>query len=133
MVAYEVSFEVEFSLHLRERNYVDLDDMFDDDENLESKVRSYGIQLKTKFEPSYRRDFLDIRRGKEHEASSNMQETLSMTEVTYPWINGLTKVEQGNFSHYSLGLTFRSKNHPIYNYLPFRRLSNYLQRKSRSE
>jgi len=54
MVAYAVTIESEFSLHLRERKSADLDAMFNDVEDQESNMRASRIQLNTRYYPPER-------------------------------------------------------------------------------
>jgi hypothetical protein len=54
MVAYAVTIESEFSLHLRKIKSVDLGAMFNDVEDQESNMRASRIQLNTRYYPSGR-------------------------------------------------------------------------------
>jgi hypothetical protein len=107
MIAYVVDFGSDSSLHLRERNSPDLNDMFNDIGDLERNMRASVIQLETIYDPLERRDILDRRRGKELETCSVGQNLLSLEEMakmTRSMANDLTRVKQGQFAHSSLGL-----------------------------
>lgn len=136
MVAYAAAFEAHFALCLRERKSIDLDALFNDVEDMESNTKALGIQLKTRQDPSERRDFQDIRKGKETETSLTTQEALSMEEVTKllrSMANDLTKVKQGQVAHAFIGPAARTLNQPLRNQPQFRRTPNMLQRQNRPE
>lgn len=82
MVAYAVTIESEFSLHLRERKSADLDAMFNDVEDQESNMRASRIQLNTRYYPPERWDYTDRRKGKDPELPPASQEPFSMEDFT---------------------------------------------------
>jgi hypothetical protein len=115
----------------RERKFMDLDTLFNDDEYLDNNMKASGIRLKTKQDPPKRGYFQDRWKGKETNTYLATQDTLSMEEVTEmlrSMVNYLCKVKKGKLTHAFIGLALRVKNQPLRNRSHFRRPPILLQR-----